>query len=169
MNRFFWPTAAMLLAVAAVPTACAEESQGALAPRVMFVAFRVADLERSLHFYTQILGMREYGRYPGEGSQKDVALTFATDVGGAEPTDSGAMLLLIPREAGAGPVQHGDAHSRIALGVPDVPGVVASAKQAGHEVTREPTRIADGNRWVAFVRDPDGYHLELLGPATPGS
>ena len=59
----------------------------------------------------------------------------------------------------------------------DLPVILASASprrrelllQAGHEVTREPTRIADGNRWVAFVRDPDGYHLELLGPATPGS
>jgi lactoylglutathione lyase len=155
----------MLLALGSVSTAHAEGHEVTHAPRLMFVAVHVTDLGQSLDFYTQVLGMREFQRYPGENSAEEVALTFAANISDTEPTDSGAMLLLVHEPGRTKPLKHGDALSRVALGVPDVTGLVAKVEKAGHEVLRPPSRIADGSRWVAFVRDPDGYRLELIGPA----
>ena len=120
----------------AVPTARSEEPEGAFAPGLMSVAIHLTDLERSLDFYNRILVLGECARDPGEGSLEEVALTYATDVSGAEPTSSGAMLLRSPRQAGAEPLRHGNALSRIALGVPGLKGVVANAGKGGYEVTR---------------------------------
>jgi lactoylglutathione lyase len=130
-------------------------------PRIMFVAIHVADLARSVRFYTEILGMREYQRYPGP-DRMEVALSYATHIPDAQPTDSGSMLLLVQRNDHEAAYQHGDALSRIAIGVTDVKATITAAAAAGSKIVRPATTIETGGLVVGFVEDPDGFVLELI-------
>ena len=128
----------------------------------MFVAIHVADLERSVRFYTEILGMREYQRYPAP-DRMEVALSYATHISDAQPTDSGSMLLLVELKDHEAAYQHGDALSRIAIGVTDVKATLAAAAAAGSKIVRPATTIETGDLTVGFIEDPDGFVLELIG------
>ncbi|MBW2268667.1 MAG: VOC family protein [Deltaproteobacteria bacterium] len=167
MNRRFGLFVGACLVLGAILTARAEAAGDASGggtraePRIMFVALHVADLTRSLEFYTGILGMREYQRYPGP-DHMEVALTYAARVSEAQPTDSGTMLLLVHRTDDAAAYRHGNALSRIAIGVTDVGAAVAAAAKAGQKVIRQPTTIEEGGLTVGFVEDPDGFVLELI-------
>lgn len=140
----------------------ASQASTSAQPRIMFPAIHVADLTRSLAFYTSILGMREYQRYPGGPGVVEVALTYAADVPDEQPTDSGSMLLLVHREDRDEPYRLGDAFSRLAIGVPDVRATVARVADAGYAIVRPTSRTADGSLTIAIVKDPDGFVVELI-------
>ena len=113
---------------------------------------RVVDLERSITFYRDVLGMSLFSRrdYP------DAKLTLAHL--GDTP---GAAEIELTYNWGADGYQLGTAYGHVALGVDDVHAVCEKVRQAGHEITRMPTR--HGARVLAFVRDPDGYEVEIIG------
>jgi lactoylglutathione lyase len=123
--------------------------------RILHTMIRVGDLERSLQFYTEILGMSLLRRqdYPdgkftlafvGYGDESDEAvieLTYNWDVNGYEL---------------------GNAFGHIAIGVEDITKTCTEIKRRGGKVVREPGPMKHGTTIIAFVEDPDGYKLELI-------
>mgnify|MGYP002776184750 FL=1 len=124
--------------------------------RILHTMLRVGQLERSIAFYTQVLGMSllrrsenpEYryslaflGYEGGNPAQAELELTFNWDT---EQYDLGT------------------AYGHIAIGVPDAYAACAAIKAAGGQVTREAGPVKGGSTVIAFVTDPDGYKIELI-------
>ena len=117
--------------------------------------FRVADFEKSLRFYVETLGMRVLDRF-------DVASRRATGlfIGFGNYRDSALIELTQKWDVDA--YTHGDAFGHVAIGVPDLPGMVKRIEEAGYEVTDQPKVLMAGGPMVAFARDPDGFFVELI-------
>ena len=112
----------------------------------------VSDIERSIAFYTDVIGLVVQGR------------TEIDDVHEAHlaADEGGGRLQLAERYQGGQPIDHGFALWKIYMRVDDCVATFAKAVAAGAEPTMEPTRL---DRWpvtVAFVNDPDGYNIELI-------
>jgi lactoylglutathione lyase len=116
---------------------------------------RVGNLQRSIDFYTQVLGMQllrtsdnpEYKyslAFLGYGSNPEHAELELTCNWGVESYDLGT------------------AYGHIALAVPDAYAACERIKAAGGNVTREPGPVKGGTTVIAFVTDPDGYKIELI-------
>ena len=123
--------------------------------RILHTMLRVGDLERSLAFYTEVLGMRLLRRH----DYPDGKFTLAF-VGYQEEQD-GAVLELT-YNWGVESYDMGTAYGHIALGVPDAYAACEKIKAAGGNVTREPGPVKGGSTVIAFVTDPDGYKIELI-------
>lgn len=124
--------------------------------RLLHTMLRVVDLEKSLAFYTQVLGMQLLRRkdYP-EGR-----FTLAFVGYGAE--HEGAVIELT-HNWDTSSYELGNAYGHIALEVDDVYQACERIKAAGAKVTREAGPMKHGTTILAFVEDPDGYKIELLG------
>jgi lactoylglutathione lyase len=124
--------------------------------RILHTMLRVGDLERSLDFYTRVLGMKLLRRkdYP------DGKFTLAF-VGYGEESDTAVIELT--HNWGVEKYELGTAYGHIALGVDDVYATVERIRAAGGKVVREPGPMKHGSTVLAFVEDPDGYRIELLG------
>jgi lactoylglutathione lyase len=112
----------------------------------------VSDIERSIRFYTDVIGLKVQGR------------TEIDDVHEAHlaADEGGGRLQLAERYRSGRPVDHGFALWKIYMNVDDCAATHARAVEAGYESTMTPTRL---DRWpvtVAFVNDPDGYSVELV-------
>ena len=116
---------------------------------------RVGDLQRSIDFYTRVLGMKLL-RTTERPDQK-YALAF---VGyGTNPEHAEIELTY---NYGVDKYELGTAFGHIALGVPDVYGACDAIRKNGGNVTREPGPVKGGTTVIAFVTDPDGYKIELI-------
>jgi lactoylglutathione lyase len=116
---------------------------------------RVGDLQRSIDFYTQVLGMKLL-RTTDRPEQK-YSLAF---VGyGSNPEHAEIELTY---NYGVSSYELGSAYGHIALGVPDVYAACDRIRAAGGKITREPGPVKGGNTVIAFVTDPDGYKIELI-------
>jgi lactoylglutathione lyase len=124
-------------------------------PRVAYVAFRIMDVDRSLKFYTSLLGMQERQRIPLESGVVEILLGY-----GDAKKDAGILLLHDPKRTE--PYTHGDAFHRFIVSVNDLPGLVAHLKENGAKVMRGPVRVENLKLSYAFVSDPDGYAIELV-------
>jgi len=123
--------------------------------RILHTMLRVGDLQRSIDFYTRVMGMSllrvsenpEYGytlAFVGYGSNPDHAeleLTF---------------------NHGVDQYELGTAYGHIAVAVDDAAKACANARAAGGNVTREAGPVKGGNTVIAFITDPDGYKIELI-------
>lgn len=123
--------------------------------RILHTMLRVGDLQRSIAFYTHVLGMQllrtsenpEYKyslAFLGYGSNPEHAEIELTYNWGVESYDMGS------------------AFGHIALGVPDAYAACEKIKAAGGNVTREAGPVKGGSTVIAFVTDPDGYKIELI-------
>ena len=123
--------------------------------RILHTMLRVLDLEKSLVFYTEVLGMRLLRRndYP------DGRFTLAF-VGYGDESD-GAVIELT-HNWGVQEYQLGNAYGHIAIEVPDAYAACAAIKQRGGKVVREAGPMKHGSTVIAFVDDPDGYKIELI-------
>ncbi len=123
--------------------------------RILHTMIRVGDLDRSLAFYTDVLGMRLLRRndYP-EGR---FTLAF---VGYGEESDNAVIELTHNWDTAA--YELGNAFGHIALGVPDAYAACAKIKERGGKVVREAGPMKHGSTVIAFVEDPDGYKIELI-------
>lgn len=123
--------------------------------RVLHTMIRVGNLERSLAFYTDVLGMRLLRRqdYPEGG----FTLAF---VGYCEESE-GAVLELTHNWDTAS-YELGNAFGHVALAVDDAHAACAQIKARGGKVTREAGPMKHGSTVIAFVEDPDGYKIELI-------
>jgi lactoylglutathione lyase len=118
---------------------------------------RVGDMQRSVDFYTRILGMRVLRTR--DVPEYKYSLTFLAFGNGN--ADGGAELELT-YNYGVTSYEQGTAFGHLALGVPDVAGACQRIKEAGGKVTREAGPVKGGTTVIAFVEDPDGYKIELI-------
>lgn len=123
---------------------------------------RVKDLEASLRFYCDVLGMKLLRQkdYPGG----DFTLAF---VGYGEEADHAVLELTY--NWGHDQYELGDAYGHIAIGVDDIYGTCEAIRNKGGKVAREPGPMKHGSTVIAFVEDPNGYKVELIQQGTPGS
>ncbi|GMU48052.1 MAG: hypothetical protein AMXMBFR31_02780 [Candidatus Desulfobacillus denitrificans] len=123
--------------------------------RILHTMLRVGDLDRSLKFYTEVLGMRLLRRadYP-EGK---FTLAF---VGYQEEKDGAVLELTF--NWGVDQYELGTGYGHIALEVDDAYAACAEIKRRGGTVTREAGPMKHGSTVIAFVQDPDGYKVELI-------
>ena len=123
--------------------------------RLLHTMLRVGNLDRSLAFYTEVLGMQLLRRqdYP-EGR---FTLAFV----GYGPESEGAVIELTHNWDTAS-YEQGNAFGHIALEVPDAAKACADIKARGGKVVREAGPMKHGTTVIAFVEDPDGYKIELI-------
>ncbi|WP_153129767.1 lactoylglutathione lyase [Dechloromonas hortensis] len=123
--------------------------------RILHTMIRVGDLDRSIAFYTEILGMQLIRRqdYP-EGR---FTLAFV----GYGPEDKEAVLELT-HNWDTPSYELGNGYGHIALAVPDAAAACAEINQRGGKVVREAGPMKHGTTIIAFVEDPDGYKIELI-------
>ncbi len=123
-----------------------------MATKVGQYCIYVSDIERSIRFYTDIIGLKVQGR------------TEIDDVHEAHlaADEGGGRLQLAERHHGGQAIDHGFALWKFYMRVDDCVATHARAVAAGYRSTMEPERL---ERWpvtVAFVDDPDGYNIELI-------
>jgi len=123
--------------------------------RILHTMLRVGDLERSLRFYTEVLGMRLLRRkdYP-EGK---FTLAF---VGYGDETDTAVIELT--HNWGVDKYELGNAFGHIAVAVDDAYKACEEVKRRGGKVTREAGPMKHGTTVIAFIEDPDSYKIELI-------
>ncbi len=125
-------------------------------PRLLHTMLRVRDLDRSIAFYTSMLGMKELRR--SEVPAGKYTLAF---VGYADEASSSVIELTYNWDQ-ATPYEMGTGFGHLAVGMPDVAKACADIKAAGGTVTREAGPVKHGTTIIAFVEDPDGYKVELV-------
>ena len=123
--------------------------------RMLHTMLRVGDLERSLLFYTQILGMRLLRQKDYPSGRFTLAFVGYGD-------ESQNTVLELTHNWDQDTYELGDAYGHIALGVADIYSTCAVIKERGGLVVREPGPMKHGNTLIAFVEDPDGYKIELI-------
>jgi len=130
--------------------------------RLLHTMLRVGNLEESLKFYCDLLGMKLLRQkdYPGG----KFTLAF---VGYGEESDHAVLELTHNWETDR--YDLGDAYGHIAIGVDDIYGTCDRIKQQGGNVVREPGAMKHGSTVIAFVQDPNGYKVELIQLGTQGS
>ncbi len=123
--------------------------------RILHTMIRVGDLERSIDFYTRVLGMGLLRRqdFP-EGK-----FTLAFLGYGPEATHPAIELTY---NYGVASYEIGTGFGHIALGTPDVRATCEAIRVAGGRITREPGPMKHGTSVIAFAVDPDGYKIELI-------
>lgn len=123
--------------------------------RLLHTMLRVGDLERSIKFYTEVLGMRVLRR--SENPEYKYSLTFV----GYDDEDKTAVIELT-YNWGVSQYDLGSAFGHIAIGVDDIYATCEAVKAAGGKVTREPGPVKGGTTVIAFIEDPDGYKIEFI-------
>ncbi len=124
--------------------------------RLLHTMLRVGDLQRSIDFYTTVLGMKLL-RTTDRPEQK---YTLAFVGYGSNPEQ--AELELTTYNYGVDKYELGTAYGHLAIGVEDVHAACDRIRASGGTITREPGPVKGGTTMIAFVQDPDGYKVELI-------
>ncbi|MCE2971004.1 MAG: lactoylglutathione lyase [Burkholderiales bacterium] len=123
--------------------------------RILHTMLRVGDMQRSIDFYTKVMGMQLL-RTTDRPEQK-YSLAFV----GYGDESAGAVLELT-YNYGVESYDLGTAFGHIAIAVPDAYAACERIKAAGGTVTRDAGPVKGGSTVIAFVQDPDGYKIELI-------
>lgn len=123
--------------------------------RFLHTMIRVGDLDRSIDFYTRLLGMRLLRRkdYP------DGRFTLAFLGYGEE---AGNTVIELTHNWDTASYDLGSGFGHLALGVDDIHGVCERLAAAGAKLVRPPGPMKHGSTVIAFIEDPDGYRIELI-------
>lgn len=130
--------------------------------RILHTMLRVGDLQRSIDFYTRVLGMKLLRK--SENSEYKYTLAF---VGYGDEKDEAVIELTY--NWGVSEYELGSAYGHIALEVDDIYATCEALRAAGAKITREPGPVKGGTTVIAFVEDPDGYKIELIAKKDAGS
>jgi lactoylglutathione lyase len=127
--------------------------------RILHTMLRVGDLQRSIDFYTQVLGMTLLRTTKRPEQKYDLAfLGYGSNPGHAE--------IELTYNYGVDRYELGSAFGHIVIGVPDVATTCAAVRDKagalGGAITREPGPVKGGTTVIAFVEDPDGYKIEFI-------
>ncbi|MGF1713856.1 lactoylglutathione lyase [Photobacterium chitinilyticum] len=123
--------------------------------RILHTMLRVGDLDRSIQFYTDIMGMQLLRKHDNEAYQYTLAFVGYGD-------ESEGAVIELTYNWGTTDYEMGNAFGHIAIGVADIYATCDAIKTAGGNVTREPGPVKGGTTHIAFVTDPDGYKIELI-------
>ncbi len=123
--------------------------------KLLHTMLRVGDLDRSIHFYTELLGMKLLRRRDFPGGRFTLAF-----VGYGSEKDNAVLELTHNWDTDR--YELGTAYGHIAIGVEDVYAACERIRAGGGKVVREPGPMQHGSTVLAFVEDPDGYRIELL-------
>lgn len=123
--------------------------------RMLHTMIRVVDLDRSIAFYTEMLGMKLLRKKDYRGGRFTLAF-----VGYGDESDTAVIELTHNWDSESYDMGSGFGH--VAIGVDDIYKVCDVIKAQGGVITREPGPMKHGNTVIAFVRDPDGYAIELI-------
>ncbi|HEU4645948.1 MAG TPA: lactoylglutathione lyase [Burkholderiales bacterium] len=123
--------------------------------RLLHTMLRVGDMDRSVRFYTQVLGMKVL-RTTDRPDQK-YALTFV-----GYDTEDRASVIELTYNYGVDRYDLGSAYGHIAIEVEDAAKTCDAVRAKGGKVTREAGPVKGGTTVIAFVEDPDGYKIEFI-------
>lgn len=123
--------------------------------RILHTMLRVGDLDRSIAFYTDVMGMQLLRK--SENAEYEYTLAFV----GYGDESQGAVIELT-YNWGTDTYDMGTAFGHIAIGVDDIYATCDALRAAGANITREPGPVKGGTTEIAFVEDPDGYKIELI-------
>ena len=123
--------------------------------RILHTMLRVGDLQRSIDFYTKVLGMKLLRT--SDNPEYEYTLAF---VGYGSNPDHAELELTY--NYGSTSYDLGTAYGHIAISADDIVAACDAARANGGNVTREPGPVKGGNTVIAFITDPDGYKIELI-------
>jgi len=123
--------------------------------RFLHTMLRVGDMQRSIDFYTRIMGMQLL-RTTDRPEQK-YALAFVGYASNPEQAE-----LELTYNYGVDSYDMGGAYGHVALGVDDIYATCEQIRVKGGNITREPGPVKGGDTLIAFITDPDGYKIELI-------
>jgi lactoylglutathione lyase len=123
--------------------------------RLLHTMLRVGDLDRSIAFYTEVLGMRLLRRQ--DFPEGRFTLAFV----GYQPESEGAVIELT-HNWDVTAYESGNAFGHLAIGVADAIAACERIRAAGGKIVREAGPMKHGSTVIAFVEDPDGYKIELI-------
>jgi lactoylglutathione lyase len=123
--------------------------------RILHTMLRVGDMQRSIKFYTEVLGMQLLRTR--EAPEQKYTLAFV----GYDSEERSAVIELT-YNYGVERYDLGTAYGHIAIQVPDVAGMCEAVRARGGKVTREAGPVKGGTTVIAFVEDPDGYKIEFI-------
>ena len=129
--------------------------------RLLHTMLRVGDLQRSVRFYTDVLGMKLL-RTTDRPEQK-YSLAFV-----GYDTEDRASVIELTYNYGVERYDLGGGFGHLAIGVPDVKGACERVRNNGGKVTREAGPVKGGTTVIAFVEDPDGYKIEFIERKSAG-
>lgn len=123
--------------------------------RILHTMLRVGDLQRSVRFYTEALGMKLLRTTDRPEQKYSLAFVGYDD-------ESRSAVLELTYNYGVERYDLGSAYGHVAVGVPNVKAACEKVRAHGGKVTREPGPVKGGTTVIAFVEDPDGYKLEFI-------
>jgi lactoylglutathione lyase len=123
--------------------------------RFLHTMLRVGDLQRSVDFYTKLLGMKELRRRDVPDGKYTLAFVGYGD-------EDGNSVIELTYNYGVEKYESGNAFGHLAIGVPDVAATCEKVRHGGGTVTREAGPVKFGTTIIAFIKDPDGYMIELV-------
>jgi lactoylglutathione lyase len=121
---------------------------------LIHTCYRILDIDRSVRFY-EALGFQEKGRVPIREEATNVFMGMPDD--GEEP-----RLELTCNHGRREPYEVGSGYGHIAITAADLDAMLARLAEQGIEPERPPYRIREGGSRLCFVRDPDGYRIEII-------
>ena len=124
--------------------------------RFLHTMLRVKDLDRSVAFYTGLMGMKELRRSEVPGGKYTLAFVGYGDEG------SSSVIELTYNWDHEQPYEVGTGFGHLAVAMPDVYGACEALRKGGAKITREAGPVQHGTTVIAFVEDPDGYKIELV-------
>ena len=123
--------------------------------RILHTMLRVGDLQRSVKFYTEVLGMKLL-RTTDRPEQKYKLAFVGYD------TEERSAVLELTYNYGVERYDLGGAYGHVAIEVDDLRKTCDAVRTKGGKVTREPGPVKGGTSMIAFVEDPDGYKIEFI-------
>ncbi len=123
--------------------------------KLLHTMLRVGDMQRSVRFYTEVLGMKLLRTTDRPDQKYSLAFVGYDD-------EKRAAVLELTYNYGVERYELGTAFGHVAIGVPDVKQACDKVRTNGGKVTREPGPVKGGTSMIAFVEDPDGYKIEFI-------
>ena len=123
--------------------------------KLLHTMLRVGDLQRSVRFYTEVLGMKLLRTTDRPEQKYSLAFVGYDD-------EKRAAVLELTYNYGVERYELGTAFGHVAIGVADVKQACDKVRTNGGKVTREPGPVKGGTSMIAFVEDPDGYKIEFI-------
>jgi len=123
--------------------------------RLLHTMLRVGDLDRSIDFYTNVLGMKVLRRKDYPEGKFTLAFVGYDD-------ESRTAVIELTHNWDTKKYDIGTGYGHIAIGVPDLDATLAELKAQGIEPERPPYTVSDGGSRLCFVRDPDDYRVEII-------